>query len=169
MFRRAIWGFIVACLICLPRIFGQEYPFVPIANSPKNIERLLQDRQGRLWMSTHDDALCFDGTRFFSLHEFGFPPVAAFGLDEDPEGGILVATHDGLFRFAKGRLEHVVSGVGLHEVLAVAPGLLLGAIEVNPAKPKLQLYRIRLGCGYFGTTVQAGYRRRWSCSMWNSQ
>ena len=137
----------MACLICLPRIFGQEYPFVPIANSPKNIERLLQDRQGRLWMSTHDDVLCFDGTRFFSLHEFGFPPVAAFGLDEDPEGGILVATHDGLFRFAKGRLEHVVSGVGLHEVLAVAPGLLLGAIEVNPAKPKLQLYRIRLTNG----------------------
>jgi hypothetical protein len=25
------------------------------------------------------------------------------------------------------------------------------------------------GCGYFGTTIQAGYRRRWSCSMWNSQ
>ena len=25
------------------------------------------------------------------------------------------------------------------------------------------------GCGYFGTTVQAGYRRCWSCSMWNSQ
>ena len=25
------------------------------------------------------------------------------------------------------------------------------------------------GCGYFGTTVQAGYRRLWSCSMWNSQ
>jgi Bacterial DNA-binding protein len=25
------------------------------------------------------------------------------------------------------------------------------------------------GCGYFGTTVQVGYRRRWSCSMWNSQ
>jgi len=25
------------------------------------------------------------------------------------------------------------------------------------------------GCGYFGTTAQAGYSRRWSCSMWNCQ
>ena len=27
-----------------------------------------------------------------------------------------------------------------------------------------------IGCGYFGTTLQAsGYRRFWSCSMWNCQ
>jgi hypothetical protein len=46
---------------------AQQYPILPVPGSPRNIEHILEDRQGRLWMSTRDDVLCFDGARFFSL------------------------------------------------------------------------------------------------------
>ena len=61
-FRR-VW----ALPLVASALLGQQYPFVPVPNSPKNIERILQDKLGRLWMATHDDVVCFDGARFFSL------------------------------------------------------------------------------------------------------
>jgi streptogramin lyase len=139
MLCRWVWGLPLVASVLL----GQQYPFVPITNSPKNIERILQDKQGRLWMSTHDDVLCFDGTRFFSLREFGFPAVPSYGLAEDMDGGILSASESGVYRFVQGRLEHLVSGLSVREIVAVAPGLLLAAVRPNPAIPKDQLYRIR--------------------------
>ena len=141
MLRPWVWRLLplaAAALLGHHSAIGQQYPFVPIRNSPRNIERILQDRQGRLWMSTHDDVLCFDGTRFFSLHDYGLPPVGSFGLTEDAEGGILSASEGGIYRFIQGRLEHVLSGSRVGEVIAVAPGLLLAVVSATP----LQLYRI---------------------------
>ena len=129
-------------------LLGQQYPFVPVTNSPRNIERILQDKRGRLWMSTHDDVLCFDGTRFFSLREFGLPAVMTYGLAEDAEGGILSASERGVYRFIQGRLEHVVSGLFVRDIVAVAPGLLLAAVIANPGdSDHLPLYRIRAASG----------------------
>src|SRR5580693_7311213 len=87
---------------------AQQYPFVRVANSPKNIEHLLEDRQGRLWISTHDDVLSFDGSRFLSLWQLGFP-VKAGRLIEDRDGALLIIG-DGIDRFAGGRLEHLLTG-----------------------------------------------------------
>jgi hypothetical protein len=56
---------------------------------------------GRIWVSTHDDILCFDGERFFSLREAGFPPVLG-SLAEDDEGAILSATSMGIYAFMGG-------------------------------------------------------------------
>ena len=83
MVLRWVW----ALPLVASALLGQQYPFVPVPNSPKNIERILQDKLGRLWMSTHNDVVCFDGARFFSLREFGLPAEIIYGLAEDAEGG----------------------------------------------------------------------------------
>ena len=114
---------------------AQQYPVLPVAHSPRNIEHILQDRSGRIWVSTHDDILCFDGERFFSLREAGFPPV--FGtLAQDDEGGILSATSMGVYRFFKGRLEHFLPGTDVTEVISEAPGILVASVGRS-------LYRLR--------------------------
>ncbi len=132
-------------------LLGQQYPFVSIPNAPKNIEHLAEDPLGRLWLSTHDDIFCFDGARFFSLRDFGFPPALSYGLAVDFEGAILSATNLGVYRFSQGRLERILSGPKMLEIVAVAPGLLLatGSDSLpfqtlpNPAAGGNGLYRIR--------------------------
>ena len=106
---------------------AQQYPFTKVAGSPKNIEHILEDRQGRLWIATHDDVLCFDGSRFLSLRQLGFA-VKAGSLTEDDEGGILIAG-DGVDRFFRGNLEHVLTGIRVSGVISVAPGLLLTTLQ----------------------------------------
>jgi len=125
-----------------PALLGQQYPFIPVVNSPRNIEHILEDRQGRLWISTHDDVLCFDGFRFFSLHEFGLPKVQS-ALSEDMEGGILSASASGVYRFFQGRLERVLSGVEVSDAIGVAPGVVVAAVVANRAGPIVRPYRIR--------------------------
>jgi tRNA A-37 threonylcarbamoyl transferase component Bud32/ligand-binding sensor domain-containing protein len=159
-----IWGL----LLVASALLGQQYPFVPVANSPKNIERILQDKQGRLWMSTHDDVLCFDGTRFFSLREFGLPAVISYGLAEDMEGGILSASESGVYRFIQGRLEHVVSGLSVREIVAVAPGLLLAAVIADPVIPGAHLYRIRAANGAWKAERLANLKSGYSLSRDNT-
>jgi len=118
---------------------AQQYPFVEVAHSPRNIEHILQDRQGRLWIGTHDDVLCFDGERFFSLREFGLPPLLNASLAEDQDGGILSATGRGIFRFFQGHLEHMLPDVPVSEVIGTAPGVLLASAGGDEPS----LYRIR--------------------------
>src|ERR1700722_2602122 len=115
---RLIW----VLLVLAPALLGQQYPFVPVANSPRNIEHLLQDRQGRLWIGTHDDVLCFDGVRFLSLREFGLPPMLA-ALSDDLEGGILMSSGSDVYRFFRGRLERIFSRAGVQEAIGIAPGV----------------------------------------------
>jgi ligand-binding sensor domain-containing protein len=136
--RRLVW----VMFLLAPALPGQQYPFIPVANSPRNIEHILQDKQGRLWIATHDDVLCFDGSRFFSLHEFGLPKVQS-ALSEDLDGGILSASAGGVYRFFQGRLERVLSGVIVQEAVGVAPGVLLAAAAENRTTARAMLYRMR--------------------------
>jgi len=158
---RLVW----VIFLLAPALLGQQYPFIPVANSPRNIEHILEDRQGRLWISTHDDVLCFDGSRFLSLHEFGLP-AGLHALSEDLEGGILAASGNGVYRFFRGRLEHVLSGVIVEEAVGVAPGVLLAATDVpTRADPIPGLYRIQAVNGAwkaerFGNWQSGGYLSR---------
>jgi tRNA A-37 threonylcarbamoyl transferase component Bud32 len=152
-------------VLLAPALHGQQYPFIPVANSPRNIEHILQDKQGRLWVATHDDVLCFDGSRFFSLHEFGLPKVQS-AISEDLDGGILAAASYGLYRFYQGRLQHVFSGAIVEEAVGVAPGVLLAATDVpTRADPNPGLYRIQAVNGAwkaerFGNFQSGGYLSR---------
>jgi ligand-binding sensor domain-containing protein len=105
---------------------AQQYPFLPVDHSPKNIERILEDRQGRLWIATHDDVLCFDGSRFFSLRDYGLPATPSYSLIEDNDGGILSGMESGIYRYYHGRLEHIVSGVSYEIPISMSSRRLTG-------------------------------------------
>src|SRR5579864_118752 len=91
-------------------VVGQQYPFLPVAGSPKSVKSLFQDSRGRLWLGG-PQAACFDGTRFFALRDYGFPAAEAYDFSEDPSGAIWIGAETGVYRFANGKVEEVGKGV----------------------------------------------------------
>jgi ligand-binding sensor domain-containing protein len=152
---RLLWGLLLP-VTYLP---AQQYPFLFVNNSPKNIERILEDQQGRLWVATHDDLLCFDGSRFFSLRNYGLPATPSYSLMEDGDGGILSGMESGIYRYHLGRLEHIVSGLFIYEMVRVAPGVFLATVYRNPDSHVLAPpYRIRNIGGSWQVEELAGWK-----------
>jgi tRNA A-37 threonylcarbamoyl transferase component Bud32/sugar lactone lactonase YvrE len=108
--------------------WGQQYAFLPVPGSPKSVKILFQDSRGRLWLGG-DDVTCFDGTRFFSLRDYGLPATAALSIAEDPGGALWIGTMSGVYRFAKGRVEVISPGVA---VSVIAPTADLAVAAVGP-------------------------------------
>jgi len=108
------------------RAFGQQYPFLPVAGSPKNVKTLFQDARGRIWLGG-DELACFDGTHLFFLSDYGFPPVQSYDIGEDTSGAIWIGAETGVYRFANGRMEEISKGVAV-SVIAAAPGLVVAAM-----------------------------------------
>jgi hypothetical protein len=131
-------------------VAAQQYPFIPVPNAPKVINRLFQDSQSRLWVATDDDVQMFDGLRFYSLREAGFPATPVREISEDDEGGIWSATGSGLYRFQDGRISHIVAGNTVN-IAAVASGVMLATVnppgDPNDGTPQYQLFRIRREAG----------------------
>ncbi len=129
-------GFFVFLLFLPAIVFGQRYPVVPVAGSPHGIFTMMQDSQSRIWMGTIDDVFCFDGVRFYSLRQYGFPKEVPNSFAEDGDGGIWIATqgtdvmggagHGGLYRYQNGRVEKVFSSDGL-SVVNIAPTMMLAS------------------------------------------
>lgn len=130
-------------LLLCAHLAAQQYPFIPIAGSPKNILHMLQDRQGRLWIGTNQDVLSFDGARFFSLHAAGLPVTSVFNLEEDDEGGILIGCLHGAYRYFQGRLEKLPPDVtGAVRATPAARGLVLVSGN-RPGQTEISIYRVR--------------------------
>ena len=106
--------------------WGQQYPFLPVAGSPKSVKSLFQDSRGRLWLGG-PQAACFDGTRFFALRDYGFPQGEAYDFSEDPSGAIWIGAETGVYRFANGKVEEVAKGVGV-SVIGVTAKLAVAAM-----------------------------------------
>jgi len=106
--------------------FGQQYPFLPVAGSPKSVKTLFQDSHGRLWLGG-EQPVYFDGTRFFSLREYGLPLGEAYDFSEDPSGAIWIGAETGVYRFANGKVEEAGQGVAV-SVIAAAPDLAVAAM-----------------------------------------
>ena len=140
---RPAWGL----LLLATSLAAQQYPFIPVAHSPNNVEHIIEDRQGRLWMTTPDDVLCFDGTRFFSLHDYGLATLPPDNINpsirEDDEGGILVNSRLGLHRFHRGRLEQVMAGAVPVDALSLDRGVLLVAAIATPQDQQPAAYVAR--------------------------
>jgi len=114
-------------LLCAaPALFGQQYPFLPVPGAPKNVRTLFQDSLGRLWVGG-DQLACFDGTRLFSLADYGFPSGPAYSIAEDTSGVIWIGADTGLYRFANGHTEAVSSGVFVR-VAAPTPDVIVAAM-----------------------------------------
>ena len=118
----------MACLLAAApsQALAQQYPFLPVAGSPKNVKALFQDSRGRLWVGG-DDLACFDGAHLFFLRDYGFPRAATSVITEDSSGGIWIGAETGVYRFANGRLEEIAKGVTV-SIIAAAPDLIVAAL-----------------------------------------
>jgi ligand-binding sensor domain-containing protein len=113
---------------------GQRYPILPISGSPANITALMQDSRSVLWVGTSDDALAFDGQRFYSLHSAGFPQEHVRSFAEDREGGIWIATAQpdttssspkgGVYRYWHGKVERMMARPAISLASAVQDTIL---------------------------------------------
>lgn len=123
--------------------WGQQYPFLPVAGSPKSVKSLFQDSRGRLWIGGAQ-AACFDGARFFPLRDYGLPAVPAYDFSEDPSGAIWIGAESGVYRFANGKVEEVATGVAV-SVIGIGANLAVAAMgPVGMGIPtKATLYRIQ--------------------------
>jgi len=108
-------------------VFGQQLPFLNIPGASRNIRALLQDHLGRLWIGADTNVACFDGARFFSLHEVGLPVTGVSGISEDSEGAIWIAADTGVYRFFRGALQEVARGYA-SSVIATSPTVVLASV-----------------------------------------
>jgi len=99
------------------QLCAQQYPFLPVAGSPKGVTVLFQDSQGRLWLGGAQ-LTCFDGTRFLPLRDYGFPSVGSHDIAEDPSGAIWIAADTGVYRFVKGRVESLAKAAAVSVIPA---------------------------------------------------
>ena len=116
-------------LLFASRSYCQQYPFVPVPapGGLKEIQVLLEDSRGRIWVGTSNDLLSFDGSHFYSLRELGYPETLCLSLAEDSEGGIWSATKNGIFHFHEGKLDRVAAGLAT-SIISIAPGTMLATL-----------------------------------------
>lgn len=114
---------IVLALLLAGVLHGQQMPFIFVPGGPTNVRVLFQDHLGRLWVGGATDVACFDGSRFYSLHDFGFPSVGVQVVTEDTEGAIWIGSEVGVYRFAQGALTRVMDGYVT--ALAAASGIVI--------------------------------------------
>jgi hypothetical protein len=142
-------------------LLAQQLPFLLVPGGPANIGFIFQDHLGRLWVTAPKDVQCFDGTRFYSLHDFGFPAAGVTAITEDGEGAIWIGSEVGLYRFHAGTLTRVMAG-RVH-VLAASSGIVVASVFPDPQNLKgLFLFRIRWNgsgwaaehCVYIGQTLR---------------
>ncbi len=104
--------------------FGQQYPFLPVAGSPKAISGLFQDSRGRLWLKGADLS-CFDGSRFFFLRDYGLPAATTLDIAEDATGAIWIGTENGVYRFWNGQVAEIGKG-SASSVVPISPDVVGG-------------------------------------------
>ena len=73
-----------------------------------SIQKIYQDRDGFIWVSTENGLFRYDGDRFQAFGpEQGIPPVSGVAFGEAPDGSLLVGGSIGLFWLRGSRFEKV--------------------------------------------------------------
>ena len=130
--RRA-WEFPCLVVLWAATAHAQHYPFVPMMpRPPASCLTPFQDSHGRLWLAgceTGSEGLFyFDGARYISP----VPSVAlkgiVRGMAEDSEGGLWIASTDGIFRLEKDYLVKLSDGVAAAGITQVATDVFLATI-----------------------------------------
>ena len=75
-----------------------------------SIQKIFQDRDGFIWVSTENGLFRYEGDRFQSFGPTqGIPQVGGLALGEAPDGSLLVGGSIGLYHFRDSRFEKVSS------------------------------------------------------------
>src|ERR1051325_10583266 len=102
----------------LARFDGLNFIVFDKENTPafksNDIRFLIEDRQGRLWISTSYGLVCRQNGQFtsFTVNE-GLPDNSIGPIVEDPGGEIWIGTGGGLTRFADGKFSTLTAEQGL--------------------------------------------------------
>lgn len=102
----------------LLRLDGGEPTLVPVPNTNAQIIALFEDRSGALWVGTYGDGVRRrdpDGTWTEVTTGNGLSHGIIAGFHEDAEGGIWVATAQGLNRYKNGHWRSITTRQGLHD------------------------------------------------------
>lgn len=106
-----LWLVTFCMAMCTVPQFAQRYPILPVSDSPKQILTLFEDSHWRMWLGTKHGLYLFDGSRFYSMTEVGFPDMWVIGVAEDGDGGIWVTTRNGTPSVNAARGAHVDGGL----------------------------------------------------------
>ena len=89
-----------------------------------------------MWVGGQSDVACFDGSRFYSMRDLGFPAATgATAIAEDSEGAIWIGSEVGVYRFQRGQLNKVASG--WVTALAASSGAVLVAMgDAGQGRPQ---------------------------------
>lgn len=99
----------------LSRLHDGQFAAVPIGSSLRHVQRLFRDRSGCLWISTGGDGLIRvgpQGTRVFQRVD-GLPHDIVYGVAEDAQGTLWVATRGGLARIRGDRVVSLARAQGV--------------------------------------------------------
>ncbi len=140
-------------LLMANTLFAQQMPFIFVPGGPANVQVIFQDHLGRLWVGGAEDVACFDGSRFYSLRDLGFPAATGTtAITEDRDGAIWIGSDLGVYRFYRGSVTKVMPGYV--RALAASSGVVLVlAGPVGPDWPR-------------GSFL---FRIRWSGRVWESE
>src|ERR1022692_1134042 len=132
-FRRgAFWLWCLSwCLTMTHGLSAQSYSFKHYGHDEgltTTVNRLLQDRQGFLWVGTANGLFRYDGQRFqrFGLAD-GLPSVGIRDIHESSDGTLWIVTSGGLARLDHNRFESIktadVDGLeGVFDIVSDARG-----------------------------------------------
>ena len=126
MIKRAITAWICQLLasVCLSSLaFAQYSPYrfdhwTTDNGLPQNtVNRVIQTRDGYLWMTTYDGLVRFDGLRFVVFDKSNTPGINSnrlVGLVEDRDGSLLIGAQGaGLTRYHRGTFKSYTTADGL--------------------------------------------------------
>ena len=121
-------------------VFAQQMPFIFVPGGPTNVQMIIQDHLGRLWIGGSKDVACFDGSRFYSMREFGMQQAAVRAITEDSEEAIWIGSSVGLYRFQRSILTRVLDSSTTF--VAASSGITL-AVGAYRGSQQLSLVRIQ--------------------------
>ncbi|MBL8174250.1 MAG: response regulator [Bryobacterales bacterium] len=112
MSRRIAWKLTMAFVCLSAAADAQSYSFREYGPQDGleigNIESLLQDRRGFLWIATQSGLYRYDGRNFLQhTTEHGLPSVFVNGLHETPDGTLWAASNQGVAHLENGRFERL--------------------------------------------------------------
>ncbi len=118
---------VAVAVVFASSLIAQQYTFVRVPGSPLNVRAAVQDRAGRLWVTTSNNLFIFDGSRFYSLQEHGHPVSGVLGLLGGEDGAIWAASPDGVFRCTSANCERVIEGFAT-SVVSLGHGVMIASL-----------------------------------------
>jgi sugar lactone lactonase YvrE len=131
---RLTWELPCLAVLWAATAHAQHYSFIPLTpRPPASCLTPFQDSHGRLWLAGcetgSEGIFYFDGARYISPVKNGALKGNVRGMEEDSEGGVWIASTDGIFRLKRDHLEKIADGVAAAGITKVTTDVFLTTIS----------------------------------------